>query len=116
MKPTNTETIFTDLESHNLIFDIFTTPSPVRYQTFILTSKLTGVSSERGEEWGRLAAYASYMLKRKGSEPDREFVKLEMSLVENGMRKQTARDLGRVASAAFNSGQVIGVSVRFADS
>ena len=78
----------------------------IRYQTFILTSKLTGVASERGEEWGRLAAYASYMLKRKGSEPDRELVKLEMSLIENGMRKQTARDLGRVASAAFNSGSV----------
>ena len=57
-------------------------------------------------EWGRLAAYASYMLKRKGSEPDRELVKLEMSLIENGMRKQTAKELGRVASAAFNSGQV----------
>jgi len=77
----------------------------IGYQTFILTSKLTGVASERGMEWGRLAAYASYMLKRKGSEPDRELVKLEMSLIENGMRKQTAKELGRVASAAFNSGQ-----------
>ena len=78
----------------------------LRYQTMILTSKLTGIASERGMEWGRLAAYASYMLKRKGSEPDKELVKLEMSLIKNGMRKQTATKLGRTALAAFNSGQV----------